>query len=376
MASTSTNTTTTTNNNNNNNNGSETPGGWRKYLPWIGAGFFVLLVLVLINHIMSKQHRDVGDEHIKTQSSCQRAWVNGREVLPSKEEQNACGADWSSLVTFDQRSDAAAYMDVYNHTIVNGGNTTPMVEHFAISTGATPTSNAAFNVEWASAYFNFLGSGGQYVEMVNGKVVDTNMTPEEVEELLNSRAAEEAAAEEARAAEAAVAEEERQEQIEYIMSHSGADIPEGAPQGIVAVGDKFVNFTPVGDIEVVEHKDMATPVGIINSKLTFIGGQRGLCFPFHESAEDNGTLSDASMSDINDHPCMDDDYTVTLGDDNSIMRIGGECFKYNLSGGLRLSGIGCDDDDALHVRIVNPNTISASSANGGLGEEEVSTGTE
>ena len=120
----------------------------------IGLFFIVAIVLVLLAKKLLKKtdKQDVGGEHIKARSECRDVWINGMQVLPSEEEQNACGATWAVLSTPEQQLNAIDLRNTYNAQMESGGDMTQMVQNYSISTGATLSSNVSFNTQIALSY--------------------------------------------------------------------------------------------------------------------------------------------------------------------------------------------------------------------------------
>jgi hypothetical protein len=151
--------------------------------------------------------------------------------------------------------------------------------------------------------------------------------------------------------------------------NSSGFLPEDS--GIIQIdGDKFVQFKDDDGVKLTGKKEDATPIGIMRGKLVKGGGERGMCYPFSESG---GFAEETSSSRLKRHPCLVEGtfaHDVVM-DGNKISELGGKCFGFGSFDDeeLQLSRMRCNRGTA-EAMIVDPDGISSSAENGGLGTED------
>jgi len=324
---------------------------YQKWWFWALCAFLIVAFIVNLT-----QKSDVGGEHMQSHPT-NEAWSSGERV-PTDEERKEYLGVWNSSSTSRQRDNATKARIKYEEYLLKG-DTSEMVEHFAIATATTLSSDPALNVDMASAYFQTIGHNGEFVSLVNGEVQDTNMTPERVEEILEQHALE---------------QETKANELSDMKAginsfNSSGFLPEDS--GIIQIdGDKFVQFEDDDGMKLTGRKEDATPIGIMRGKLVKGGGARGMCYPFSDSV---GFADESSSARLKRHPCLNEGtfaHDVVM-DGNKISELGGKCFGFGSFDDeeLQLSSMRCNRGTA-EAMIVDPDGISSSAENGGLGTED------
>jgi hypothetical protein len=329
--------------------------------------FMVCLLIGLIVHLVRGSRRDVGGEEMK--DSNYHASLRSRDPndRTKPEDLPVLAAEFRQRVRLDKQRNAETTWSEHKTTISTGGDTSDMVSHYQEMTGVTLSSNPETNVYNASTYFSTIGGDMEYIQTLNGEVVATNMTEDGVKNALEQAALE--------------AEREALEVSELhaaVDSFRSSGFQEGKSGVIQIDGGKFVKFNKnTDDIRLTSDKMEATPVGIVRDKLVMGGDERGVCYPFANSVDSLNRVESVDSlrmkaSRLKRHPCIDDitfRHDVVM-DGNKISDVGGACFGF---GGIRddeleLSRSRCSRTE-VDARIVNPDDISSSAENSGLGPE-------
>jgi hypothetical protein len=340
------------------------------YLEWwfiLGVSIISIGVFVVAINILQ---RDVGGNEMKGSES--HVYISNMDPnnRMSADDAKRLNEEYSRRVPVRKRNNARILWESdYRFAVSTGGDTSTMVEHYSSLTGARLSSDTRVNVHNASMYFSAISGDVQYYTEVGRGVVDTDAGMDRLEMVLDRRDAERDAM-----------LREVHDLETSIKSFSPRSFEDGT-SGVIQIdkGD-FVKFN-AGDkrLELVSNKGEATPVGVVNNRLVMGGDDDGLCYPFHESSDSYDRADGISNpvvkgGQLKRHPCINDDgsrYDVVM-DGNKISKLGGSCFGFSgIESGaeFQLSETMCERGVA-EARIVNPDDISSSAENSGLGLEK------
>jgi hypothetical protein len=326
--------------------------------PWF-IGAVIAFACLLIFYMMNDSD-DIGSENIKS-TTVVNYWLEGE--LPTEEERALTFEEWNKKATPKHRDNVKKAFAAAKVTLGTGGDMSAVISNHTLYTGREPGPNLDDNVTHAMLYLAIL-SEGEY-EVPDKSTVESALQEYEddkVEQMM-----------------------EIDDIQDELSSFRGASF-EGNSGVIKLNSGEFVRFNRNDEAVLVSNPDQATRVGVFNNRLvrdTDDNGNddSGVCFPFNKSLDQNRKIENTphlgtKLFHLNNHACLDSktfSHDVNMNGD-IIEDIGGMCFGYGLagSGKFELGRMSCKArTNRPEAKLVDLDTIGSSSANNGMGEEDV-----
>lgn len=324
--------------------------------PWFIVTVIVFVVVFLFYMMLDSD--DVGAGNLS--STTVNFWLESE--LPTEAEQSITFDEWNKKATQKQKDNAARALEKAEEIMGTGGDISVLINKHTSYTGRKPGPDPDENVNHSMTF----------LAIINGKVYKKKSGTSDVERALRDH--------DARKIEKMMENDDMQDEI---SSFKGASF-EGNSGIIKLNSGEFVKFSHRDKVELVSNEEEATRVGVLSNRLVRNEDEDedegGVCFPFQKSVDKNNkikTTSELNTKSFNleRHPCLDSrtfSHDVNMNGD-IIEDIGGMCFGYGLRGDgeFELGRMSCRYDNRPEAKIVNLDATGSSSANNGMGEEDV-----